>query len=311
MPIYQHIREFAGMPVVEWASPEDSHAPTNALYRLGLSYEEAESKTWADKFAEFLKSTGGSNIAGLVIGAWDPDFGGQGSGIVAEALIAARDELSSMRALFLGDITMEESEISWIQQSNLTPLLHAYPSLEHFCVRGSDGLSFPDLEHERLRTFIVQSGGLNASTVRQILKAKLPNLSHLELWLGTSNYGGTATVDDLSPLLNAKVFPDLYYLGLRDSEIADPIAIAIAQAQILTRIKALDLSLGTLSDLGAEALLASPWIHNLEHLDIHYHFCSEDVMHRLKQLDMEVDVSDPQEEELWGGQTWRYVAVSE
>ncbi|MBN1286621.1 MAG: STM4015 family protein [Anaerolineae bacterium] len=312
MAIYEHIREFAGMPVIEWASPEDSHAPANVLYRLGLSYEEADAgKTWTEKFDAFLASADGSKVAGLVIGPWDPDFGGHDSSLVADALIAARDRLSNLRALFLGDIIVEESEISWIQQSNLTPLLHAYPALEHFCVRGGDGLRLPDLEHARLRTFVAQSGGLNPLTVHQILKAKLPKLEHLELWLGTPNYGGDATVDDLKPLLDGDLFPELYYLGLRDSEIADDIAIALANAPVLRRITELDLSMGALSDAGAEALLASPLIHNLERLDLHYHFCSEDVMDRLRRLDMEVDVSDPQEEESYGGQTWRYVAVSE
>ena len=57
-----------------------------------------------------------------------------------EALIDARDRLTNLRALFLGDIISEECLISWIKHSDLTGLLAAFPKLEHFRVRGGDAI---------------------------------------------------------------------------------------------------------------------------------------------------------------------------
>ncbi len=101
------------------------------------------------------------------------------------------------------------------------------------------------------------------------------------------------------------------YLGLRDSELADEIAIAIVSAPILERIKVLDLSLGTLSDAGAAALLASPAVARLRKLDIHHHYCSPEMVEKLAALPIEVDASDSQEADEDDGEVYRYVAVGE
>jgi hypothetical protein len=162
-----------------------------------------------------------------------------------------------------------------------------------------------------LTSLILQSGGLPVDVVREVCSAHLPNLEHLELWLGSDNYGGNATVEDLGPILSGKLFPKLQSLRLRDSEITDEIATAIAAAPVLERIRLLDLSLGTLGDAGAAALLSSPAIAKLEKLDIHHHYCSEDIVARLQALGITVDASEPQQEDEYDGETYRYAAVTE
>jgi hypothetical protein len=147
--------------------------------------------------------------------------------------------------------------------------------------------------------------------VRAVLNADLPNLEHLELWLGTEDYGANTTVADLDPLLGGERFARLHYLGLRDSDIADEIAVAVAGAPILDRIRTLDLSLGTLGDEGAAALLASPAVARLEKLDIHHHYCSDAMVARLNQLGITVDASEQEKADRFGGEAHRYVAVGE
>jgi hypothetical protein len=186
-------------------------------------------------------------------------------------------------------------------------LFGAYPNLEHFRVRGGNGLALGAVRHDHLKLLIVESGGLNRSIVQQVCAAQLPALEHLELWLGDEGYGATTRVEDLAPILAGTLFPYLRYLGLRDSEIADEIAAALAQSPILERIRVLDLSLGTLGDEGAAALLANPAVRRLEKLDLHHHYCSDEMMTRLQALGIDVDVSDQQDED--DGE--RYVAVSE
>ncbi len=313
MTIEEHATHFAGKPVVDWNPEAGIQDPAGTIYRVSLSYDEGdEGQRWTDKFAAFLDDPAASQITGIVVGTWislrAPE---DDSGQVVEALVAARDRLPNLQAIFLGDITYEENEISWINQSDVSPLFDAYPALEHFCVRGADGLTLGTLRHDRLKSLIIQSDGLPVAIVREVTAAQLPELEHLELWLGTDDYGADATVEDLQPILSGNLFHKLQYLGLRDSYIADEIAAAAAQAPVLDRIRVLDLSLGALSDEGAAALLASPAVARLERLDIHHHFCSDPMIEKLQRLGITIDASERQELRQYNDETWRYVAVGE
>src|SRR5262249_42612610 len=101
------------------------------------------------------------------------------------------------------------------------------------------------------------------------------------------------------------------YLGLRNSEIADDLPAVLAKSPLMKRIRVLDLSLGTLTDRGAEALLAVPGIKKLEKLVIHHHFVSPPLLGRLQALGIEVDAGDPQPADVYGNETYRYVAHAE
>jgi hypothetical protein len=221
-----------------------------------------------------------------------------GSEPVVEALVAARDQLPNLNAIFLGDITYEECEVSWIHQSDLSPIFNAYTKLEIFAVRSGEDLSLGHLKSEHLKNLVIQTGGLDVSVVREVLNADLPNLEHLELYLGTDNYGANTQIDDLAPLLRGELFPKLTYLGLRNSDLSDALAGVLVNAPILERIKTLDLSLGTLSDEGAKVFSSAAKLGTLEKLDIHYHFVGEEALHELKthlrKLKIKIDASDAQ-----------------
>lgn len=230
---------------------------------------------------------------------------------VVDALVEAREKLASLKALFLGDIISEENEVSWIEQTDVSPIFEAYPNLEYFGVRGGNGLRLGSIQHEHLRTLVVEAGGLPREVVHDIQRSDLPALEHLEIWLGTPDYSGDTTVEDLAPLLRKSLFPRLRYLGLRNSAIADEIASVFAFAPIVERIETLDLSLGTLTDTGAEALLKSPAIRKLKKLDLHYHYCSEEMVRRLENMGIEVDASQRQEIEEYDWGTSLYVSLGE
>jgi hypothetical protein len=227
-------------------------------------------------------------------------------------LVAARPKLPSLRNLFFGDIISEECEISWIRQSDLSPLLGAYQELEHLTVRGGENLAFGSPSHDKLKELVIQTGGLQPSVIHEIASARLPALEDLELWLGEPNYGGDATVEDLAPLLRAgSIFPKLKYLGLKDSVIADEIAGVVATAPILGQLEVLDLSMGILGDVGARALLASPAIRKLKKLDLHHHYISDAVAKEFKKLGIEVDLSDAESPDGSADPDDRYIAVAE
>ncbi|MFC7761561.1 hypothetical protein ACFQY4_28600 [Catellatospora bangladeshensis] len=192
---------------------EDTDYDDSGEFRERLTALAAEE--WADK------------VEAIVIGNWGGAYeSAPPIGLLAELL----PRFTSLKALFLGEMTYEECEISWIVHTDITPLLEALPRLETLTVRGASGLGLKPLRHEHLREFTIESGGLPAEVVRAVGECDLPALTHLELWLGTGNYGGDADVDDLAPILNGTRLPALTSLGLRDSEIADQVAAALAGA---------------------------------------------------------------------------------
>lgn len=307
MTINENITVFAGLPVVAF----DPHAeppaePSKVAWRIDTDYDSGQA-LFDLRLTALVESDWADQVTALVIGMW----GESDEAPPLPGLIAGASRLTGLRALFLGEMTFEENEISWIQHDDLAPLLAAYPALEVLRVRGSEGLRVTPLRHAALRELAFESGGLPAAVVRSVVECELPELAHLELWLGTATYGGDATADDLAVILAGARFPQLRYLGLRNAEIADELAAAVAGAAVVAQLDTLDLSLGALSDVGAAALLTGQPLTHLRKLDLHHHFLSEELAGRLRdELDaagVEVDLSDANEAE---GDD-RYISVAE
>ncbi|HEY9060509.1 MAG TPA: STM4015 family protein [Pseudobacteroides sp.] len=279
--------------------------------RLALSYDECEEgKNFLGLLEEFYSDPSSKDVEYLVIGPWEETWENS-SKFIVDNLVENKDKLPSIKGLFIGDMESEDCEISWIIQSDLSPLLRAFPNLEELKIRGSSGLRLSDLQHDKLKTLIIECGGLSTDVIDDILESKLPNLEHLELYLGVEEYGFNGTIEDIKPFMKKGLFPKLKYLGLKDSEIQDEIAHEIANSDILDGLDTLDLSMGTLTDEGAESLLKSNRIKNLKFLDLNYHYMSDDMMKKIKSLGIKVDVTDQQEEEEYDDEIYRYPAVTE
>lgn len=306
MTIGSHLTQFAGFEVTLWEPGDPLGDPATTIHRIAVDWEDERS--WGDRFRAFLELPGVEATPGLVVGLWDQEAGaGESPQPVVEALVSAHLKLPNLRALFINDITYEECEVSWITNTDLSPVLAAYPRLEHLGIRGGNELSLGRPHLPELRSLIVQAGGLSAEVVREVMTADLPKLEHLELYLGTEDYGATSTPEDLTPLLAGTLFPRLKFLGLKNSDRQDEIAQIVAQAPVLEGLEELDLSLGTLTDEGAAALVASPRVHQLRKLSIVHHWCSDEVVEQLRGLGLEVDASEGQDRE----DDWRYVALGE
>jgi hypothetical protein len=309
MTISDNLSKFHGFDVIDFESGDMTVDPTRTAVRIKMGFE-GESEDFADLWAEFINSPGVEQTQALVIGTWySPDDPSPSDPAVA-LIVSDAERLPKLRALFFGDITMEESEISWIQQSDVSAFWGAFPNLEVFGIRGGTNLQLGAIRHARLKSLVVEAGGLPRTVVQEIAQADLPALEHLEIWLGTENYGGDSGPDDLAPILDGGRFPKLTSLALRDCEWADQLAAAVARAPILDRIKRLDLSLGTLGDAGIDALVASPAVRRLQHLDIHHHYASEAGVAKLKALGISVNVDERIEPD-GNDPNFRYVAVSE
>jgi hypothetical protein len=277
-----HLREFAGRPVRRYR-PGVVWNPRRVAYRLAQEPGVPETRLRPQLEAIARR---GKELRALVIGTCDEltDQRSEGQPSADGLLVEMRERFPSLRALFLGDITADEYEISWITQDDLGPLINAYPDLEHLGVRGANFLRFRGARSERLKTLIVETGGLLREAVADVCAARLPQLTHLELWLGVESYGGDSAVADLAPILSGERFPRLRYLGLRNSTYTDEIARALLGAPVLDRLGVLDLSLGTLSDEGGELLLNNPRVARLERLALYHHSLSPELASRLEAM---------------------------
>jgi hypothetical protein len=311
MTISDHLTEFAGLPIVAFDPERGLSNPAKSAIRLDSNYEmQDRGETFRDLLSALLESPGVEQVTTLVIGCWDGAWEGNDSSETVEALVSSRDRLPSLRALFLGEITVDESEISWITQSDISPLFGAFPQMEMLWIRGGNGLSLGRPQHDWLKKLAIETGGMRSAIVNEVCSAHLPALEHLELWLGDSNYGNDVTIEHLAPLFAGTSFPRLRSLGLRDAEQTDEIAKALASAPVVKQLEKLDLSLGTLSDEGAAWLLKTPDIARLISLDLHHHYLTDDMMDRLRRLGPTVNL-DERKDPMEYGESHRYVAVSE
>ncbi|WP_280420169.1 STM4015 family protein [Nocardia carnea] len=325
MPEYlEPMEEFGGLPV--FAFPESPADPAEAAtipaevesvaWQIGGSGFEVE-VPWPEHFARFCDHVDTTRVRAFVIGSWGDLADGEYDppDAVIEAMAAVRHRFPALRSVFLGDICPDLAEISWIRQGLVTDLLDAFPYLTEFLVRGSEDLRFAPIRHERLEKLTIQSGGLPAEVVRGIAAADLPALTHLDLWLGTPNYLGDAEIADLAPILSGDRLPNLKHLALRNSEMQDEICAALAAAPVVARLETLDVSMGTLSDAGAAALLAGQPLTHLKNLDMHHNFLSPEMCARLREtlepgvfLDLNPDHASSY---TYDGEVHRYISVSE
>ncbi|MFD7640269.1 STM4015 family protein [Kitasatospora sp. NPDC059795] len=316
MTINQHIEEFHGLPVTDFleAAKEGKlpEAPSTA-WKVWVDWDDETA--FAEHWATFLETVAVEKVTALVIGRWfseEPES-------LAEALpliLASAGRFPALRALFLGDITFEECEISWIQMCDITPVFEAFPQLEELVVRGAgedydgnDRLALKPVRHEKLKALRFEAGGLPGPVVRAVGACDFPALEKLELWLGVDNYGGNWTNEDLAPFLSGANLPALKHLGLQNAETQDRIAAEVAHAPVVPRLTGLSLSMGALTDEGAAALLEGQPLTHLKTLDLHHHYLTEGMQKRLRDAlpGVEVDLSGAEDP----NDNWRYVAVSE
>ncbi|MQS17813.1 leucine-rich repeat domain-containing protein [Streptomyces kaniharaensis] len=309
MTVNHHLGHFHDLPVHSFTPGAAAQPAADAVaWRIALEYDAA--CDFAELWSTFLDTVDPATVRAVVIGSWwQRDYEPVKAAVAAIADEAER--LPALEALFLGDVTYDECEISWLEMSDVTLLLTVFPSLTEFSVRGGTDLRLSPVRHDRLRSLRFEAGGLPSPVVRAVAASELPVLEELVLWLGVDEYGGDATIDDLGPFLDGARFPVLRHLGLANSEFQDEIASALAHAPVVARLETLDLSMGVLSDEGAAALLEGQPLTHLRAIDLHHHYLTEEMQERLREAlpGVEVDLSEAEDE--GEDPEDRYVAVAE
>ncbi len=304
MTISEQTERFFGKTIEDF---EPGTTPSNApgtVYRLSLDYDADTSM--AALLADFLDSGDASLLEALVIGSWGEAASDGPEEFLAE-LATRAPRLPAFKALFVGDMTYEECEISWITQGDYGPLLAAFPQLQALRIRGATSLVLPAATHAGLRELTIECGGLPRSVCEALAQSSFPALETLELWLGADDYGFDGDIDDVRLAVDKLRTPGLRTLGLRDAQIADEVAQWLATQAWTAQLHTLDLSLGTIGDAGAQALLASPHLRGLARLDLSHHYISKPLQAQLRAAIPGVVLDDEQD----GDEDDRYVAVGE
>lgn len=220
---------------------------------------------------------------------------------IVDKVSNASQQLASLKAVFIGDDSVDKSNYmkSCFTLGDVTPILKAYPQLELLQLRYGWDLQFTPIEHKSLKSLVVQTGLMFIdSVIPAICSLKLPALEYLELWLGGCHrYNEDVGTRQLLPILTGKLFPNLKYLALRSGDYSDNIALCLAEfPTVLEQLLILDLSMGTLTDKGAEALLNFSSINKLRMLDVSMNNLSDNMIQKLYELDCEV-IAEPQDNE--------------
>ena len=307
MTISEHLSTFAGFVVTDY-DPKVGIAQPKCAYRIMAGWE---AKVPFDALLEgFLRDPRAAEVPALLIGTWGEVLD-DGMDDTVATLVRSSDRLRPLGAIFLGEVVMEESEISWITQADVTPILKAFPRLEILRVRGGQGVALEPTTHASLRELAFEAGGLPGEIARAVAASSFPSLEHLELWLGTDQYGGTTKLADLEGLLRKDPFPTLRYLGLRNSEIVGEIVWALSGSPVLSHLRELDLSMGTLTDEEATRLLQIPELRKIETLDLSESYLTPPVIRLLEAGSLRIVADGQRKADEYRGKSYRYVSVSE
>ncbi|MDR1203008.1 MAG: STM4015 family protein [Tannerellaceae bacterium] len=260
-----------------------------------LSYEDYEaSKSQKDLLNKIINDKKLSDIKQLTIGCWS--YESDGCQDLVDGMIANKEKFAHIEGLFWGDIDQEESEISWIDQADLSPLLDIMPNLTDLKIKGTNGLSIGQKPRPDLKSLEIISGGFNAGILEDVLKSDFPNLEKLILYVGVDDYGFEGPIEAFKPLFSKEKFPKLTYLGLVNAAEQDEIVTFFLESDILPQLETMDISAGVLTDKGGQLLLDNiDKIKHLQFIDMGYNYLSDEMQKKLSKLPVKTDVSDAQD----------------
>lgn len=232
-------------------------------------------------------------------------------------LLRRHGPLPKLREFYVDFEYPEEVEISWTRLGKVDPLWKAAPELRDLRLRGGE-IRLAKPRHPKLEKLVVESGGLPRKTVRALCSAvaagAFPMLKTLSLWAGTPEYGGEARVEDFAALWCDTPPSALTHLGLMNTVLSDELVEPLVAAPLARQLVELSFGLGTLTDVGARALIAGrSSFAALEELDVSDCFLTPDAIADLERAFGSVQVTSVGQEEPDGfdDEVYTYVSVSE
>ena len=265
----EHGKHFFGAKLLELMQADDFEKVGRLTWEygyitratIGQQEYDAEGPDAAEVIAAVMASPASEFLRELTIGLTDFEGGGLTDAHVA---IGKGIEHPHLESAFIGDFHGEQQEISWVSHGDVSKWFGKAPNLRRLRVRGS-GIEFgKQLSHPKLERLEIETGGLPEKAVKAIAKANLPECTHLEVWFGRTTYGGTTNIAALRPLFSNKDLPKLAHLGLKNAEMQDDIVAELVKSKLLASVSSVDLSMGTMREPGATAILAN--VDKFKHL---------------------------------------------
>ncbi len=183
---------------------------------------------WMEGFdiARFVRGVFGSPLCAVLeelklgILVWDNS---EHSVVLAEAgKHAWAKDLLRLRLGEVGDnVDMDHHSVGDVGKA----ITKHFPNLESLFMRSgedhgsSSAFGIAGLDLPRLKELTIQTCAMSRKRMKSLTAAKLPNLEKLELWFGAREGGANATLADVMPVWDGKLFPRLRHLGLCNSEI--------------------------------------------------------------------------------------------
>ncbi len=286
-------------------------------YSLDWEMLEEQKKTMEDLVAEIINDPELPELEELVIGQFTLGYDDEENmDTIIKGLVDNREKLQHIKSFYFGDMDSEECEVSWITQGNYTPIWEAFPNLERLVIKGSNGLSLGKISHAKLSSLQLINGGLDKSVLAEIRDADLPALERLEIYLGDDNYGANIGKAELEDFGNHAKLPALRELGLVNSYIQDEVVAAILPTAIAQRSEILNFSYGALTDQGAQGMIAAmTGLAGCKQIYIEHHYVGqvmqEKVVEAGNQQGIKVVFDDQQEAEVYSGETYYSILLSE
>lgn len=236
--------------------------------RIGVPWGDWDAGDLSDAVAALLRHDSARFLSALTLGLVCDLSDGDYSWSDAIAEVVAAGPRPSLRSLFIGDFHRNEPDISSTEMGDLSSLWPQLPALERLRLHAGQ-FDLGPLDTPRLVDLRLQTGSLSRQSLDRVIEAPLPEIEHLELWFGRPRYGGDCAASDVVRLLSRTDLPKLRSLGLMNAEFADEIPALLLRSPLLPRLARIDLSMGTLTEAGAQVLLdgASALAH-LEEIDL-------------------------------------------
>jgi uncharacterized protein (TIGR02996 family) len=279
------------------------------IHRVRLSHDSYSDSEWKGKTVDVLDA-----VLSHPSGRYVVEFAFQSNGDPNEDDLQNIIDLLGKKAppttrkITFGD---NVDQISWHHTGGLGKLWKGVPNLRVLEIETGE-FDVGKMIAPALERAVFITGGMSKTCAKNIATADMPNIKHLEIYYGDPNYGGNATIKEVRPLLERTDLTQLEYLGLENSMFADDIARHLGKAPVLRSLKTLDLSQGTMTDAGAQALVAArDSLRHLECLDLTRNFLSKEGIKAVKDLCPKVLTGGQETPDEGDDEPYYYVSIAE
>jgi hypothetical protein len=177
------------------------------------------------------------------------------SGYVDDLIdVIANHHSAVLREVFLDVIQRDQ----YSDAGHIEPLWRV-PQLRSVRVHGAM-VDPGTIAHPLLERAAFTGTTITAQTLRAIANARWPRIRHLEVG---SNRRNASALEGFEILLGRRDLPELTHLGLSDTRSTDDLCRLLVSSPLAAQLRSLDLSFGSMTDLGASTLSSLPHLETL------------------------------------------------